>query len=148
MNLSRIATTLSLIGAAFIIYVGISYLVTPASMAPQFGLPEWPHGDAVAFLNIKGIRDITEGLIILALLAARQRFALGLATLVIALTPFADMLTVLRYHGSTSTALSVHGLTAVLVALTGGLLLREQRVLRTGREKATATRLIGAGAAQ
>ncbi|MFD6158079.1 DUF4267 domain-containing protein [Nocardia sp. NPDC060256] len=139
MNLSRIATALSLIGAAFIIYVGISYVLTPSTMAPQFGLPEWPRGDAVGFLNLKGIRDITSGLIILALLAARQRFALGVATLVIALNPFGDMLTVLHYDGSTATAINVHGLTAVLVAFTGGLLIFEQRMRRIGHQ-------IGSGA--
>ncbi|MFI6044597.1 DUF4267 domain-containing protein [Nocardia sp. NPDC051321] len=145
MNLSRIATALSLIGAAFIIYVGVSYLVTPASMAPQFGLPEWPQGDAVAFLNLKGIRDITSGLIILVLLAVRQRFALGVATLVIALNPLGDMVTVLRYEGSTATALGVHGLTAILVVLTGGLLLRERR---DAGEIATGTTSVVAEAAQ
>lgn len=148
MNLSRIATALSLIGAAFIIYVGISYLVAPASTAAQFGLPEWPDGDAVAFLNLKGIRDITSGLVLIALLLARQRFALGIATLVIALTPLGDMLTVLRYEGSTGTALGVHGLTAVLVALTGALLLREQRTLRANSEIATGATPIVAGTAQ
>ncbi|MCU1643655.1 MAG: small rane hydrophobic protein [Nocardia sp.] len=75
MTMNRIATALSLIGAAFIIYVGISYVLAPETTASGFGLPEWPHGDAGAFLNLKGIRDITSGIVILALLAARQRFA-------------------------------------------------------------------------
>ncbi|MFI7668379.1 DUF4267 domain-containing protein [Nocardia sp. NPDC049526] len=128
MTISRIATTLSLIGAAFILYIGISYLVTPETIATGFGLPEWPKGDAVAFMNLKGVRDTVSGLIILVLLATGQRYALGIVTLVIALIPIGDMLTVLSWGGSTAAAFGIHGLTAALVAVTGVLLIRERTV--------------------
>jgi len=126
VTISRIATVLSLIGAAFILYIGISYLVTPETTATGFGLPEWPKGDAVAFMNLKGVRDIVSGLIILVLLATKQRYALGIVTLVIALVPIGDMLTVLSWGGSTAAAFGIHGLTAALVAVTGVLLIRER----------------------
>jgi hypothetical protein len=130
MTLSRTATALSLIGVAFILYIGIGYLVAPQSIAPGFGLPAWPHGQASAFMNLKGVRDTTSGIVILALLLARQRFALGIAMLCFSLTPIGDMLTVLTHHGSVVTALSVHGLTAALIILTGTLLLREHGTRR------------------
>ncbi|MGV9679745.1 DUF4267 domain-containing protein [Nocardia sp. NPDC003482] len=130
MTLSRINTGLVLLGAAFILYIGVSYLLVPESIATGFGLPEWPHGDAVAFLNLKGVRDTASGVLLLALLATRQRLALGVTMLAIALIPIGDMLTVLSYHGSTAIALSVHGLTAALVLTTGLLLLRERRPVR------------------
>ncbi|MEV0030834.1 DUF4267 domain-containing protein [Nocardia sp. NPDC050793] len=133
MTISRIATVLSLIGAAFILYVGLSYLIAPASVAPGFGLPAWPDGEAAAFMNLKGVRDTASGLVILALLAAEQRYALGIATLVIALIPFGDMLTVLRWDGSAGAAFGIHGLTAALVALTGALLIRERSVAKDDR---------------
>ncbi|MFB7875925.1 MULTISPECIES: DUF4267 domain-containing protein [unclassified Nocardia] len=138
MNVSRIATVLSVIGAAFILYIGLSYLITPETIAPGFGLPTWPEGEASAFLNLKGVRDTVSGLLILALLAARQRFALGIVTLVIALVPLGDMITVLSWHGSTAAALGVHGFTALLVALTGGLLLLEHRGVTAERPVALA----------
>jgi hypothetical protein len=131
MTLSRITTGLALIGAAFILYIGIGYLVAPASMAHSFGLPAWPHGQAAAFMNLKGVRDVTSGVVILALLIARQRFALGVAMLAFSLTPLGDMLTVLTHHGSVMTALSVHFVTAALVILTGVLLIRDSRTART-----------------
>ena len=131
MTLSRITTGLALIGAAFILYIGIGYLVAPSAIATGFGLPAWPHGQAAAFMNLKGVRDTTSGVVILALLAARQRFALGVAMLAMSLTPIGDMLTVLTHHGSVTTALSVHGLTAALVILTGALLVREGLTART-----------------
>ncbi|MBU3063436.1 DUF4267 domain-containing protein [Nocardia sp. NEAU-G5] len=131
MTVSRITTGLALIGAAFILYIGVGYLVAPAWMAHSFGLPAWPHGQAAAFMNLKGVRDVTSGVVILALLIARQRFALGVAMLAFSLTPLGDMLTVLTHHGSVATALSVHFVTAALVILTGVLLIRDSRTAPT-----------------
>ncbi|MGW0250102.1 DUF4267 domain-containing protein [Nocardia goodfellowii] len=127
MNVARLATAFSIIGGLFIIYVGVSYLFLPEATASGFGLPAWPEGDAAGFLNVKGVRDIGTGVVILALLAAKQRYALAITTLAMALIPFGDMLTIFRWDGSTTIALSVHGLTAVFVALTGALLLWERR---------------------
>lgn len=139
MTVSRIATALSLLGAAFIIYVGINYLITPVSTASGFGLPAWPAGDdTVAFLNLKGVRDIASGLIILGLLVTKQRFALGVTMLATALIPVGDMITVLSWQGSTATAFGVHGFTAVLVALTGVLLIRERRTSTVDQRAAVA----------
>ncbi|MFC8380686.1 DUF4267 domain-containing protein [Nocardia sp. NPDC057272] len=131
MTTSRIATALSLLGGLFIIYVGINYLIAPEMTAAGFGLPAVPEGDAMAFLNLKGVRDVVSGLVILGLLATKQRFALGVAMLATSLTPFGDMATVLSWHGSTATAFGVHGFTAVLVALAGVLLIRERRSTTT-----------------
>ncbi|WP_280256490.1 DUF4267 domain-containing protein [Nocardia abscessus] len=136
MTLSRIATVLSLIGAAFILYIGISYLFAPDTIAPGFGLPAWPDGDAAAFMNLKGVRDTVFGVLILVLLGLRQRYALGIVTLVVALVPIGDMLTVLSWHGSAAAAFGIHGLTAALVALTGALLIREHSL---GKGRTTAS---------
>ncbi|GAB0106124.1 DUF4267 domain-containing protein [Nocardia sp. JMUB6875] len=124
---SHVATALSLAGAAFITYVGIRYLTVPAIEAPGFGLRVTPTGEAADFLNTKGVRDVGSGVLIVALLAARQRYALGVAMLATAVIPVGDMLTILRHSGSTAMAFGVHGFTAALVAATGFLLLREGR---------------------
>ncbi|WP_433726657.1 DUF4267 domain-containing protein [Nocardia sp. CA-129566] len=122
----RIGTAGAVLGAGFIMYVGGGYLLTPQRMAPEFGLTDWPRGEAVGFLNVKGVRDVVTGLIVLALLAAGQRRAAGVSLLTIALIPTGDMLTILVRRGSTATALRVHGFTASLVAATGALLLRRE----------------------
>lgn len=127
---SHVATALSLAGAAFITYVGIRYVTVPAIEAPGFGLRVAPTGEAADFLNTKGVRDIGSGLLIVALLAARQRYALGIAMLATSVIPVGDMLTILRHSGSTAMAFGVHGVTAALVAATGVLLLREGRPAR------------------
>ncbi|WP_433681094.1 DUF4267 domain-containing protein [Nocardia sp. CA-119907] len=123
----RLGTAGALVGGAFILATGVGYLVAPDSMAPDFGLPDWPRGEAAGFLNIKGVRDVVTGLIVLALLAARERRALGVAMVTIALIPTGDMLTILVRHGSTATAIGVHGLTAALVGATAALLLRGEK---------------------
>ncbi|MEV6339305.1 DUF4267 domain-containing protein [Nocardia vinacea] len=122
----RVGMAGAVLGAGFIIAVGGGYLLVPQQMAQGFGFTDWPHSEADGFLNVKGVRDVVSGLILLALLAAGQRRAVGVATVTVALIPTGDMLTILLRHGSTATALGVHGFTAALVAASGALLLRRE----------------------
>ncbi|AUY48692.1 DUF4267 domain-containing protein [Streptomyces sp. CB01881] len=123
----RTATVLAVLLALGIGYVGLSYLFAPESTVSGFGLPEWPHGGATAFFDVKGIRDLAPGIAILALLATGHRRALGMLLLADALVPLDDALNVLSHHGSAAAAYGIHGATAVAVALTGTLLLTERR---------------------
>ncbi|MER7209922.1 DUF4267 domain-containing protein [Streptosporangium sp. NPDC000239] len=125
--LTKIGTVLAVVGALFIGYIGVSYLVAPQSMAPDFGLPSWPQGEGAGFLAVKGIRDVVSGLVILAITLTGNRRVLGWAMLAIALTPVGDMLLVLLSGGTPAIAFGVHGATAAMVALTGGLLLSGPR---------------------
>lgn len=126
MSLKHLTTALAAIGAAFIVYVGLSYLLAPQATAAGFGLPTWPQHDGAGFLAVKGVRDIATGLVIFALLLARQRRALGWAMTAIAFVPAGDMVIVLAGGGPAAQAYGVHGVTALAVALTAGLLLRER----------------------
>lgn len=138
MTTSRTATVLSVIGGLFCLYLAVTFLFTPETAAAGFGLPAWPEGDAAAFLNVKGGRDLGMAAVILGLLAAKQRYALGIAMLAMTLSPVCDMLTVLRYDGSTAAAFGMHGLAAALVGLTGFLLVREHRTATTASSPAAA----------
>ncbi|WP_051817518.1 DUF4267 domain-containing protein [Kitasatospora sp. NRRL B-11411] len=122
----NLATGFTLVVALGIAYVGVSFLVAPESTASGFGLPVWPRGDAAAFLNVKGVRDIVSGLVPLALLLTGHRRALGWAMLAESVTPFGDCATILLHHGSTATAFGVHFATAVFVVVTAVLLLTER----------------------
>ncbi len=124
--MKRLATVLAALGGLFILYVGIMYLVRPVETAAGFGLPTWPTHDGTGFLAVKGVRDIASGLVILGLLLTGHRRALGWALLAFAFTPAADMVIVISNSGSLATALVVHGLTAIAVAATAILLLRER----------------------
>ncbi|MER6447392.1 DUF4267 domain-containing protein [Streptomyces venezuelae] len=126
MSLKHLATALAAIGAAFILYVGLSYLLAPQATASGFGLPTWPQHDGAGFLAVKGVRDVATGLVLLALLLTGQRRALGWAMAAITFVPAGDMVIVLANDGAAGQAYGVHGATALAVALTAGLLLRER----------------------
>ncbi|WP_329378453.1 DUF4267 domain-containing protein [Streptomyces sp. NBC_01351] len=126
MTLKHLATALAAIGAAFIIYIGLAYLIAPQATAPDFGVPTWPQNDGTAFLAVKGVRDVATGLVVLALLLTGQRRALGWAMAAIAFIPAGDTAVVLAAGGSAGTAFGVHGSTALAVAFTAVLLLRER----------------------
>ncbi|MFB6559375.1 DUF4267 domain-containing protein [Streptomyces sp. NPDC056400] len=128
MSLKHLTTALAATGAAFILYVGLSYLLAPQATAADFGLPTWPQHDGAAFLAVKGVRDVATGLVVLALLLTGQRRALGWAMAAIAFVPAGDMVIVLAGGGPAAQAYGVHGATALAVALTAGLLLRERPV--------------------
>ncbi|WP_412540435.1 DUF4267 domain-containing protein [Longispora sp. K20-0274] len=127
MMLRRITTVLAALLGAGIMFVGARFLLDPQGAAAAFGVPAWPHGDAEAFLSVKGVRDIATGLFVLVPLALGMRRAAGLAMLAAAFVPFSDMLIVFGYGGSAAAALGIHGATAAVVILAGVLLLREPR---------------------
>jgi hypothetical protein len=106
-----------------IIAVGARFLVAPEATAKGFGLPTWPTAQSSAWLNLKGIRDIVSGLVLLVPLAMGELHLVGLLMFVAALTPLGDALTILRHHGSKTLAYAMHGGTALVVVIAGILLL-------------------------
>ncbi|MEV4067457.1 DUF4267 domain-containing protein [Nonomuraea dietziae] len=127
MSLKNINTVLATAVALLVISLGASYILTPETLAPGFGLPNWPAGDGGGFLIAKGSREIAMGLVLGILLVTGHRRALGWALLMEAVAPFGDMTTVLAHNGSVPTALGVHGLTATLMVVNGLLMMRETR---------------------
>ena len=120
-----LATGIAALTGLFIIYVGLEYLLVPQVAAAGFGAPTWPQRDGTAFLAVKGVRDIATGLVVFALLLSGHRRALGWAMLAFAFIPAGDMVIVLSQGGPPATALGIHGLTAIVVLVGAGLLLRE-----------------------
>lgn len=127
MPLKKINTILAAIVILFVFYLGLSFILVPESSAPGVGLPTWPEGDGGGFLVMKGIRELSMGLVLAILLVTGHRRALGLVLLMEAVAPFGDMVNVLTHHGSVAAALGIHGLTAVVIAISGLLILRETR---------------------
>lgn len=134
MSLKTINTVLAAVGALFILYIGVSFVLTPETSAPNFGLPNWPSGDGHGFLVVKGIREIASGLVLGVLLVTGHRRALGWVLLMEAVAPFGDMINVLAHHGSTAAAFGIHGLTSALIVVIGLLILRETSEVRKARE--------------
>lgn len=126
MTRKHLTTGLAALGGLFILFIGLRFLLVPQASAAAFGVPTWPREEGTAFLAVKGVRDIGIGLILFALLLTGHRKALGWAMLAMAFIPAGDMVIVLSSGGPAATAYGIHGLTAVGVAVTAGLLLLER----------------------
>ena len=106
--------------AVAIIVIGCFYVISPDRMTGSFGLkPPAPDADTRAWLRLKGIRDIASGLVVLILMLSTDTRTVGIALLVLAVTPLGDMSNVLASGGSKSTAFSVHGVTCAVMLVVG-----------------------------
>jgi Domain of unknown function (DUF4267) len=114
---------LVILASVGIIAVGIRYVLAPAASAKTFGLPAWPDGRSLGWLNLKGVRDIVSGLVLLVPLALGEIRLVGLLMFVAAITPLGDAITILRHKGNKTLAYAVHGATALGVVIAGVLLL-------------------------
>ncbi|MFD8481680.1 DUF4267 domain-containing protein [Kitasatospora sp. NPDC059673] len=124
------ATVGTVLLGLFPLWFGLSYILAPEHTATGFGLPVWPHGDATAFLILKGIRDVVSGIVPTVLLLLGQRRASGWALLVTALTPIGDATTVLTHHGSVLAAFVIHFATAATMIAVATLTLTEPKTVQ------------------
>jgi hypothetical protein len=110
--------------AVGIMVIGCFYLASPERISGTFGLkPPASDADTLAWLRLKGIRDIASGLVVLTLMLTADRRLVGIAALVEAIIPFGDMSIVLGSGGSKSRAFSVHGVTCAVMLVVGLLLI-------------------------
>ncbi|MFE3291733.1 DUF4267 domain-containing protein [Rhodococcus sp. NPDC059234] len=119
--LNWIGLVISWIGALGIIGIGVAYLTKNAKNAAGFGLPTSPAPDARGWWQVKGIRDVTCGLLVIAFTFA-GRDQLPLLMLVLAVIPLGDMGIVLANGGDRRAAFAIHGATAGAMILAAGLL--------------------------
>jgi hypothetical protein len=110
--------------AVAVTMIGCSYLIFPDRVSGSFGLkPPASDPDTRAWLRLKGLRDVTFGLLVLTMMLAADRRSVGIALLVAAIVPFGDMSIILGSGGSRSKAFSVHGVTCVVILVVGLLLI-------------------------
>jgi hypothetical protein len=122
--LNAISLSLAALMAAAILVIGGFYLFSPERMTGSFGLkPPAADADTRAWLRLKGVRDIASGLVVLALMLTTGSRSVGIALLVLAVTPFGDMSVVLKSGGSKSAAFSIHGVTCAAMLVVGLLLI-------------------------
>ncbi len=114
----------SLIAIA-ILFIGSRFLWDPATASRDFGIANSPSPSTgfSGWLAVKGARDIVAGLFVLLLMAEGSPRLLGEFLLVASLIALADAAIVLRSGGSRTTALGVHGLTALFILAVGASLI-------------------------
>lgn len=104
---------------AFILFIGVRFLLSPRVAMAGFGVPQ----DRLrALTSIKGVRDITSGIVPLVVLAAAGHHAFGWAILAAAVTPIGDAIIVTTNGGTLRHALSMHAVTALVLVVVGLIL--------------------------
>ncbi|SDP34182.1 protein of unknown function [Nakamurella panacisegetis] len=110
------ALVIAVIAAVAIIGLGIRFILSPRKATIDFGVAP---GNVRALTEIKGVRDITSGVVVLAVWAGAGTHALGWALTAAALTALGDAFIVRTNGGKLATALGVHGLTAAVLVASG-----------------------------
>ena len=106
--------------AVGIIVIGCFYLVSPKRILGTFGLkPPASDADTLAWLRLKGIRDIASGLALLTVMLTTVARTVGILLLVFAIIAFGDMSIILGSGGSKSRAYSNHGVTCAVMVVAG-----------------------------
>jgi len=124
MTLTTVAYVLAGLMAAGILFIGARFIVAPRVAAAGYGVQADPDQPSVgAYLRVKGVRDIGSGLFVVILMAAGTTHLLGWVILAATIIPLADLTIVLGNGGQKSIAWGVHGVTAVVMLVTSGLLL-------------------------
>jgi hypothetical protein len=113
------ALLVAILGCLFILFIGTRFLVAPKIALASFGVTE----DRVrALTSIKGVRDITSGIVPLVVLLVAGSHAFGWALLAAAITPIGDAIIVVTNGGTLRQALSIHAATAALLIAAGLIL--------------------------
>jgi hypothetical protein len=110
------ALLFAVIACVAIIAIGSRFILQPRRATLAFGVAA---DNLRALTEIKGVRDITSGAVLLAVWAAAGRTALGWGLIAPTITPTADALIVLTNRGKLSTVLGIHGLTGALMVAAG-----------------------------
>lgn len=110
------ALVVAVLGCCFILFIGGRFLIAPRIATAGFGVPE---DRRRAFTSIKGVRDITSGIVPLVVLLVAGPHAFGWVLLAAAITPVGDAVIVVTNGGRLRQALSIHGATALVLVLAG-----------------------------
>ena len=113
------ALVVAILGCLFILFVGARFLLAPTVAIAGFGVSE---NRPRALTSIKGVRDITSGIVPLVVLAVAGPQVFGWALLAASITPIGDAIIVVTNGGTVRQALGVHGATALVLIIAGLIL--------------------------
>ena len=108
---------ITLLLALGIIFIGIRFILQPQVGALGYGIAFRDAGDA-AYGQVKGIRDIFSGIVLLPLLIMRMRKATAWVFAAATFVPLGDFLIIAATNGSGDLEhLLVHGMTALIMII-------------------------------
>lgn len=118
--MTPVAIVFAVLACVTIAAIGLRFLLRPTAATRDFGVrPD----DVRALTSIKGVRDITSGVVPMVVWAVAGVPALGWALIAASITPWADMAIVLARGGRPMAAFGIHGLTAALLLVAGAALI-------------------------
>jgi hypothetical protein len=121
---SALPLSLAVLVSVGIMVIGCFYIAAPERILGSFGLkPPAADANTLAWLHLKGIRDVVAGLAVLTLVLTTDSRTVGILLLVFAMIPFGDMSNILVSGGRKATAFSVHGVTCAVMLFAGLLLI-------------------------
>ena len=121
---SALPLAIAVLVSVGIFLIGCFYVAAPERIVGGFGLkPPASDADTRAWLRLKGVRDVADGLAVLTLMLTTDHRTVGIVLLVFAIIPFGDMSNVLLSGGRKVTAFSVHGVTCAVMLFAGILLI-------------------------
>ncbi len=111
--------------AVAIIFIGARFYWGPAAASRDFGIANPPAISMgfIAWLSVKGTRDIVSGLFVALLMANGSPRLLGEFLVVASVIPMGDAASVLRSGGKKAAAFGIHGATALVMLVTAALLI-------------------------
>lgn len=115
-----VAYGLAIALVAMITFIGLQFLRVPRTAAVGYGVPAEQDG---AYLTVKGVRDLTFGVVGAVLIAFAGSHAAGLYMLAVVIAPLGDTLIVLRHGGTKTVAFGIHFATAAVILISAALLL-------------------------
>ncbi|MFF5208717.1 DUF4267 domain-containing protein [Streptosporangium sp. NPDC000396] len=130
----HIGTVMAVLVVLAPMFFGLNFLFNGPNAAPGFGIAPWPEGNADGYFIVKGVRDLAVSLTVLTLLLRGHRRTLGIVILIDALLPLGDAYAVVTHGGTLAQALSIHVSAAVVVLLSGVLLLTEKQAEKQAEE--------------
>lgn len=117
-TVSVTAFGLTLITGILLIIIGVRFFLVPQEAELAFGIKTATGAD-YSFHYIKGIRDLSVGMVTLIMLFARTQRGLGILLLTMTLVPLTDFLIVLNTPGHLTARLYPHLTAVVLCPLLG-----------------------------
>src|SRR5262245_47201565 len=96
--------------------IGIGYAAKSEMKATRFGLPQLPERDARGWWQVKGVRDIVSGVLVIVVLITARGDVLWFIR-VLSPLPLGDPLVVLTNGGRKSAAFGIHEATAAAMII-------------------------------
>ncbi len=111
--------------ALAIIAIGTRFLIAPVTAANGYGIdaPASSLSGVRPWLSVKGVRDIVSGLFLAMLMANGATKLTGEFLLIASFIAWGDAAIVLRSGGRRAAAFGIHGSTALLIMITGAILI-------------------------